>query len=908
MNKSDSVVKITFVVLLVALFFGISFNLIGLSNKKGIGNTGAYLTSNGGMTGIIQIAGEQLKVTQNGEVADKIYFNVNYFATDRNYDYDIDLMNTEKVGGSDSKYLRWKWTAVVDGVEENINKYVNTTDTSETTNKQAYLVKNWYYLVDNDYVATKLAPQESISILERLKFKGEYDYNTKEYGSVLDKYASGSNIQIYLTVQGSTDDIEEDGIDDDKWEITTPQAIIYDHEGNELLRTEEFGEYTIPTDIAVTKSITHEDTTLYFQGFQITNEETGNEGGSIFSPGETVVLNKFDRLIPVYGEDEDYSDTLVFEMNDSTGTYTVSGINAGSSSGSDSTTTSIEIPTLKAGDTVTTIQNYGFYKYTALQTVTLGQSVTSIGNYAFSGCTNLQSIEIPASVTGIGSGAFSGCSNLGTVTFADNSQLTSIGNSAFQNCTSLQTIEIPAGVTSIGNRAFNGCTNLGTVTFADNSQLTSIGSDAFWNCTSLQTIEIPAGVTSIGGNAFMNTTSCTSINVADGNPNYCDEDGVLYDKNKTTLIQYPSGKQVSTFTIPASVTSIGEYAFYECSNPGTVTFAEGSQLTSIGKSAFYECKSLQSIEIPAGLTSIGNYVFYSTSLQTIEIPAGVTSIGDSAFRACSNLGTVTFADNSQLTSIGSYAFQNCTSLQSIEMPAGVTSIGEKAFFSCSNLGTVTFADNSQLTSIGNSAFQNCTSLQTIEIPASVTSIGEKVFYNTTSCTSINVADGNPNYCDEDGVLYDKNKTTLIQYPLGKQASTYIIPASVTSIGSNMFYGCSNLGTVTFAEGSQLTSIGNSAFYGCKSLQTIEIPASVTSIGDYAFRGCSSLQTIELPVGVTSIGNFAFYNCTKLTNVNFGNKDGWTAGSTPIATADLENTGTAAKYLKNTYCSVEWIRS
>lgn len=354
MNKriqNASATKILLLLVLVALFL-VSVLMYLDVKKKNIGNTNAYLTNTGGMIGVIQIAGEQLKVTQNEVEISKITFGVDYFVTDKTYNYDIRLKNTEKIGGADSKYLRWKWTAVIDGVEENINEYVNTTDTSDTTNKQAYITGNWFYLVDNNYVATKLSPQEDFSILETLRFKGKYNYETKEYGSVLDKYYSGSNIQIYLTVQGSTDDTEEDGVDDDAWEIETPQAIIYNHEGNELVRTDTFGEYTIPEDIAISKSITQDSTTLYFQGFQITNTDTENEGGSIFYPGDTIILNKFDRLIPVYSEDEDYSGILVFTMDDSTGTYMVRGVNGGSSDSLGNTTiTEITIPTLKAGDT-----------------------------------------------------------------------------------------------------------------------------------------------------------------------------------------------------------------------------------------------------------------------------------------------------------------------------------------------------------------------------------------------------------------------------------------------------------------------------------------------------------------------------------------------------------------------------
>ena len=465
------------------------------------------------MTGIITLGGEQLRVTQNGVTVGKITFGVDYFTTDKTYTYDIRLKNTEQVGGSNSKYLRWQWTAIIDGVEENINQYINVKDNSETTNKQAYITGDWFYLVDNDYIATKLSPQEDIPILETLKFKGTYNTDTREYGSVLDKYYSGSNIQIYLTVQGSTDDIESDGIDDDAWEIARPQAIIYDHLGNEIYKTEEFGEYTIPEDIGIEKSIvTEEGETIYFQGFQITNEETGNDGGTIFYPGDTVTLQKFDKLIPVYGQDEDYGD-LIFTLDDNTGTYTVKGANG--------SVTSIDIPTLYAGDKVTVIESKGFYNYTSLQTVTLGQRITKISSGAFDGCTSLVSVDIPDTVISIMDNAFSNCSSLESVNFSENSQLRFIGGGtsstymsygAFYNCVALTSITIPNGVTKISAGAFADCANLTTVNISKDAKLQTILPGAFWNCDSLTSITIPENVTSIGNYAFGGCGNVTEIN------------------------------------------------------------------------------------------------------------------------------------------------------------------------------------------------------------------------------------------------------------------------------------------------------------------------------------------------------------------------------------------------------------
>ena len=213
------------------------------------------------------------------------------------------------------------------------------------------------------------------------------------------------------------------------------------------------------------------------------------------------------------------------------------------------------------------------------------------------------------------------------------------------------------------------------------------------------------------------------------------------------------------------------------------------------------------------MTIAGPYGDYNKAIKTVKIQNGVTSIGD-------------------------YAFDNCTSLTSIEIPSGVTSIGD-------------------------GAFAYCTSLTSIEIPSGVTSIGN-AFYGCTSLNSINVDKDNQLYSSEDGILFDKEKKKLITYPAGKKEKEYNIPSSVTSIGAGTFYGCRSLTRIEIP--SSVTSIECLAFYGCTSLTSIEIPSSVTRIAAQVFYGCTSLTSIEIPSSVTSIGMWAFYNCTSLTSI------------------------------------------
>ena len=419
---------------------------------------------------------------------------------------------------------------------------------------------------------------------------------------------------------------------------------------------------------------------------------------------------------------------------------------------------------------------------------------------------------------------------------------------------------IAEGVTSIGSHAFFDCTSLTSVTIPDS--VTSIGDNAFGSCESLTSVTIPGSVTSIGGKAFFGCTSLTSV------------------------------------TIPDSVTSIGADAFYDCTSLTSVTIP--GSVTSIGVSAFAFCKSLTSVTIPNSVTSINYEAFRSCeSLTSVTIPDSVTRIDMSAFYGCSSLTSVTIPDS--VTSIGKQAFLDCTSLTSVTIPDSVTSIGDSAFCNCKSLTSVTIPDS--VTRIGERAFSKCESLTSVTIPNSVTSIGWGAFSNCAALTGIRVAEGNSHYAsDASGVLFSKDKTTLVQCP-GAFSGSYAIPNSVTSIGDYAFSGCSSLTSVTIPD--SVTSIGKWAFSECKSLTSVTIPGSVTSIGNCAFASCTSLTGIwvaegnshyasdasgvlfnkdmttlvqcpgafaayTIPDSVTRIDDGTFASCTSLTSVTIPN--------------------------------------
>ncbi|MDR1785617.1 MAG: leucine-rich repeat domain-containing protein [Spirochaetaceae bacterium] len=209
-------------------------------------------------------------------------------------------------------------------------------------------------------------------------------------------------------------------------------------------------------------------------------------------------------------------------------------------------------------------------------------------------------ITLPSTLTSIGDNAFYFCDGLTSVTIGDS--VTSIGKYAF-SCTSLTSITIPASVTSIGGSAFYYCDGLTSVTIG--GSVTSIGDYAFQYCTSLTSVTIPASVTRIGDYAFQYCTSLTSITVDTGNANYASVDGVLFNNAKTELIQYPASKTGTAYTIPSTVTSIGQSVFNGCASLTSVTIP--ASVTSIGYSAFQYCTSLTSVTFDAGSISSTNF-------------------------------------------------------------------------------------------------------------------------------------------------------------------------------------------------------------------------------------------------------------------------------------------------------------
>ena len=317
--------------------------------------------------------------------------------------------------------------------------------------------------------------------------------------------------------------------------------------------------------------------------------------------------------------------------------------------------------------TVEITEYSGFAKNLAIPGTIAGKTVSSIGDLAFSGCESLTNVTIPGSVTSIGDGIFFYCESLKSITVDTNNKnylsadgvlynknktklivypiqkadtvfeipnsVTIIDEAAFFLCGNLTKVTIPNSVKTISDAAFAYCDGLKNVAIPNS--VATIGEAAFTGCANLKSVTIPGSVTSIGEGAFLECESLASVTVDSNNKNYSSADGVLYNKNKTQLIIYPVKKTAASFTIPNSVTSIDE-------------------------AAFFSCESLTKVTIPGSVKSIGYGAFACTSLTSVAIPSSVTNIDELAFGGCLDLKSITI--NNKNTQIGDSAIDEYTTI------------------------------------------------------------------------------------------------------------------------------------------------------------------------------------------------------------------------------------------------------
>lgn len=418
---------------------------------------------------------------------------------------------------------------------------------------------------------------------------------------------------------------------------------------------------------------------------------------------------------------------------------------------------------------------------------TIPDSVISIGNEAFYSNDYLEKVTIPLGVT-------------------------TIGKHAFYVSEVLSDIIIPNTVTAIGKEAFGGCDRLTNVSIPDS--VITIGDEAFGGCDTLEVVTIGSGVTTLGERSFRDCYSLKSVTVSESNSCYSSENGILFNKDKTELVVFPTGKNVTSYTIPNSVTIIGTYAFADCLN-------------------------LKSVTIPNSVETIGEYSFaWCDGLEGITMPDSVKTIEDSAFCGCNNLKNVSLGNG--VETIGEDAFYGCDSLTCVTISNSVTSIGNSAFGYCIKLTDIAVDANNQYYSSTNGvlfskdktvliAFPCGKKITSYTVPDGVTTIGERAFYD---CESL------------------KNIT---------------LPDSLTTIGEHAFDDCYSLKSIIFPDG--LTTIGHYAFSDCP-LSRVSLPESVKFIGRYAF-GWTDITKVYIPAGVEVLDYCAFDGCYNLEYIYYG---------------------------------------
>ena len=349
----------------------------------------------------------------------------------------------------------------------------------------------------------------------------------------------------------------------------------------------------------------------------------------------------------------------------------------------------IDIP-----DSVTNITTLAFYRCNGLVSVQVPGSVTAIKNGTFRECNNLKKVILNEGITGIEQYAFYDCELLEEISIPGT--VTTVGNSAFYRCKNLKNIEIPEGVTKIDGSAFIFCSSLEQIKLPQS--LVSIGSGAFDNCTSLISVELPDNAI-ISSDTFKECKNLSDIVISDTNNNYIVKNGILYNKNMTRILCYPAGIKDTEFSVPDTVKTIGDFAFYGTKALESINIPDS--VTNIGTDAFGECSGLKEVVIPDSVTSMGEAVFYKcTSLEKVKLSVNITSPNPAVFQYCSSLKEVVLPESMKFISF--FMFSYCKEITNIVLPDKLNSILRSAFQNCDNLKNITVPKN--VTTIQDYAF------------------------------------------------------------------------------------------------------------------------------------------------------------------------------------------------------------
>ena len=294
---------------------------------------------------------------------------------------------------------------------------------------------------------------------------------------------------------------------------------------------------------------------------------------------------------------------------------------------------------------------------------------------------------------------------------------------------------------------------------------------------------------------------------------------------------------VKALRVGEGVTSLGDYAFYNCTALAEITLPES--LTAIGRYTFCGCESLTEAALPAAATEIGAGAFYGcAALTDVRLPQALSAVESYTFCGCAALSELALPEG--LSSIGGSAFSGCAALSELALPQGLETIGGSAFYNCKSLSDVVLPD--RVASVGKRAFSGCAGLRGVAFGAGITSVSEEAFRNCKSLSSLTLPEGVSSIGN--GAFYGCAGLTAVS-----------LPKSLTAVGSEAFYGCAALTEIALPEG--LLTIGRAAFSQCAGLTDLTLPASLTAVGDAAFEGCGWLTGVVVPAADVQIGADAF---------------------------------------------------
>lgn len=519
--------------------------------------------------------------------------------------------------------------------------------------------------------------------------------------------------------------------------------------------------------------------------------------------------------------------------------------------------------------TIKTIGNYSFWSCNILVKANIPDAVTSIGNRAYYNCA-LTSVTIPKNVSSIGNNPFNKCESLTEILVnSQNAYFTAVSGVLFnKEKTALisypikksgSSYSVPSGVTTLKSASME-YTTLTSITLP--TTLTTIEDYSLAYCPNLTSITIPKNVSSIYY-PFVGSTKIKEFSVNSQNSNFIVDNGVLMSKDKTRLVAYPPAAIATAYTIPSSVTTIDESAFYSAQKLNSVEIPSG--VTSIGYNAFCYIENLTKVTaLMQTPCTVSDNCFYNSNDNAynnaiLYVPAGRKSAYQSTnyWNKFKNIQEI--SNNSQViatTSTNNALIQvaraqgwipsNATQMTE-EQAAAVTSIG-KAFNSNNDITSLSELQYfTGITSIDAFSME-CSKLTTVTIPRNVRTIGNNPFRGCYALKEIKVDTQNNYYCSVDGVLFNKGKTDIISYPNAK-ATTYNIPTGTTIIKSN-------------------------AFGWCNSLKTVTLATSIRTIENYAFNSCSALTSVTIPNNVNNIGYNPFINCTKLQSITVNSSNSY----------------------------------